>query len=140
MSRGHEVGLTFVKLEAKNRLDLNAYSPRKSPRPKVPISLDFASRPRNNFVCSSQYMHGARSTGEKVHKSSRILHALLKKTCKTGGCLLKISDQDLPQFGKIFRARACTTKSPIRPDLPYTIWPNCLFASIASAKLPIRLD
>ena len=23
--RGHEVGLTFVKLEAKNRLDLNAY-------------------------------------------------------------------------------------------------------------------
>ena len=35
-------------------------------------------------------------TGEKVHKSSRILHALLKKTCKTGGCLLKISDQDLP--------------------------------------------
>ena len=35
-------------------------------------------------------------TGEKVHKPSRILHALLKKTCKTGGCLLKISDQDLP--------------------------------------------
>ena len=31
-------------------------------------------------------------TGEKVHKSSRILHALLKKTCKTGGCLLKISE------------------------------------------------
>ena len=24
-------------------------------------------------------------TGEKVHKSNRILHALLKKTCKTGG-------------------------------------------------------
>ena len=31
-------------------------------------------------------------TGEKVHKSNRILHALLKKSCKTGGCLLKISD------------------------------------------------
>ena len=25
MTRAHEVGLTFVKLEAKNRLDLNAY-------------------------------------------------------------------------------------------------------------------
>ena len=31
-------------------------------------------------------------TGEKVHKSNRILHALLKKSCKTAGCLLKISD------------------------------------------------
>ena len=50
LSRGHAVGLTFVKLEAKNRLDLNAYSPRKSPRPKVPISLDFASRKANTCM------------------------------------------------------------------------------------------
>ena len=32
--------------------------------------------------------------GGKIYNSSRILHALLKKSCKTGGCLLKISDQD----------------------------------------------
>ena len=60
-------------------------------------------------------------TGEKVHKSSRILHALLKKTCKTGGCLLKLSDQDLPRgltsekFGKHFRARAFTPVFTLRP-------------------------
>ena len=28
-------------------------------------------------------------TGEKVHKSNRILHALLKKMCKTGGVSFK---------------------------------------------------
>ena len=41
---------------------------------------------------AEKFSRSARArTGEKVHKSSRILHALLKKTCKTGGCLLKIS-------------------------------------------------
>ena len=63
-------------------------------------------------------------TGEKVHKSSRILHALLKKTYKTGGCLLKLSDQDLPRpppgltsekFGENFRARAFTPVFTLRP-------------------------
>ena len=29
----------------------------------------------------------------------------------------------------------CQAKSPIRPDLPYTIWPNCLFASVASVLI-----
>ena len=38
------------------------------------------------------YMHG---WGENLQfDSSRILHALLKKSYKTGGCLLKSSDQD----------------------------------------------
>ena len=32
--------------------------------------------------------------GGKIYNSNRILHALLKKSCKTGGCLLKNSDQD----------------------------------------------
>ena len=40
------------------------------------------------YGAAHTYFLGARArTGEKVHKSSRILHALLKKTCKTGGCL-----------------------------------------------------
>ena len=40
--------------------------------------------------------HHTCMAGEKIYNSSRILHALhvLKKNCKTGGCLLKISDQD----------------------------------------------
>ena len=53
---------------------------------------------------AEKFSRSARArTGEKVHKSSRILHALLKKTCKTGVCLVK--------FGKIFRAlRECLPK------------------------------
>ena len=80
-----------------------------------------------------QHMHGARSTGEKVHKSSKILHALLKKTCKTGVCLLKISDQDLPppgltseKFGIFFFSRACMHYGQFEVEL---VRPKLLSAS-----------
>ena len=38
--------------------------------------------------------HHTCMAGGKIYNSSRILHALLKKSFKTGGCLLKNSDQD----------------------------------------------
>ena len=40
------------------------------------------------------HFHHTCMAGGKIYNSSRILHALLKKSYKTGGCLLKSSDQD----------------------------------------------
>ena len=40
------------------------------------------------------HFHHTCMAGGKIYNSSRILHALLKKSYKTGGCILKSSDQD----------------------------------------------
>ena len=40
------------------------------------------------------HFHHTCMAGGNIYNSSRILHALLKKSYKTGGCLLKLSDQD----------------------------------------------